>query len=831
VFSGFGLSNVQGLLNSFNWSMDNRIHGATSGSGAQVTATAQPFEPPLVLRGRDFSFDPRTRQIRPESGGAQHGLTFDDWGHKFVCHNSDHLIQVMYEDRYAARNPFYAAPRPRLSIASDGPQADVYRISPVEPWRIVRTRLRVQGLVPGPVEGGGTPAGYFTSATGVTVYRGNAWPAAYRGNVFVGDVGGNLVHRKTLTSEGVAFRGDRAEEGKEFLASTDIWFRPVQFCNGPDGCLYVADMYREVIEHPDSLPPIIKKHLDLNSGFDRGRIYRIAPKGFQTKAEPNLDKLGSDALVALLDYSNAWHVETAQRLLWERRDTEAVPSLRLLARDTGATAGRVRAMYLLRDLGALDEKTIFGALDADDAGVRRHAVRLAESFADPSDALLARLGRLAGDADPEVRYQVAFTLGTWEQHDWVEALAAIAGLDGTNRWFRAAILSSSRSVAGQLAAVLLHDETYRESDSAEDLLRQLAHVAGTAGDSDGATACVHALESLPESSNGLRDLVLTELVTGARASAHASDVRDALQASPFARDALDRIVTRALEQVQDDSVPASEREEAAKSLALADEKLAEPVLFGLVNGDVPDNVKKLVLTMLSRFRDPAVGDQLVSMLANASDAFRSPLLDAVFSRADWVNALLAAIERGQVDYAALPSTYRHRLRTHSDTTIRGRAARIDAAHAPDFVRDQLEEFEAVAELDGDPAMGLAIFLERCATCHRLGGYGQAVGPDLTGVRDWDTARIVTSIAQPNAEINPQYIAYEVETTDGRYYAGILDAETATSITLRMSGSAPTILKSQIASVSPMNISLMPEDLAVDLDAQRVADLVAFVRQE
>ena len=166
---------------TFQWGLDNRIHGATSSSGADVvrvdqerTGSGSPavIDPqPLALRGRDFAFDPRTLEMQPTSGGAQHGLSFNQWGDKFVCSNSDHIQHVRFEDRYVARNPYFAPPGPRASIATDGPQADVFRSSPIEPWRIVRTRLRVQGIVPGPVEGGGTPAGYFTGATGATNFQ------------------------------------------------------------------------------------------------------------------------------------------------------------------------------------------------------------------------------------------------------------------------------------------------------------------------------------------------------------------------------------------------------------------------------------------------------------------------------------------------------------------------------------------------------------------------------------------------------------------------------------------------------------------------------------
>ena len=141
--------------------------------------------------------------IAPTSGGGQYGMTFDKWGHKYVCSNSDHIQQVMYEDRYVARNPYLAAPSPRVSIAADGPAAEIYRASPVEPWRVVRTRLRLAAKVPGPIEGGGRASGYFTGATGITIYRGDAWPTEWDGLAVMGDACTNLAHRKRLEPNGL----------------------------------------------------------------------------------------------------------------------------------------------------------------------------------------------------------------------------------------------------------------------------------------------------------------------------------------------------------------------------------------------------------------------------------------------------------------------------------------------------------------------------------------------------------------------------------------------------------------------------------------------------
>ena len=201
VFTGFGTGlarlNVQALLNSFVWGQDNRVH-VQSGTGnrGKISSPKRPDLPAQELAARDFWFDPRTHEFGFEAGGAQYGMSFDDWGRKFGCSNSDHLQLWVYDDRYATRNPFFTMPPARQSIAADGGAAEVFRISPDEPWRIVRTRWRISGVVKGVVEGGGRVSGYFTGATGTVVFRGDAYGADFVNNTFTGDAGGQLVEAR-----------------------------------------------------------------------------------------------------------------------------------------------------------------------------------------------------------------------------------------------------------------------------------------------------------------------------------------------------------------------------------------------------------------------------------------------------------------------------------------------------------------------------------------------------------------------------------------------------------------------------------------------------------
>ncbi len=178
----------------------------------------------------------------------------------------------------------------------------------------------MSGRVKGIVEGGGRVSGYFTGATGATIYRGDAYPPEYVGDAFIGDAGGNLVHHKRMRADGVSLIAERPADEKniEFAASRDTWFRPVDFANAPDGTLYIVDMYREVIEHPHSIPEEIKKMLDLTSRRDRGRIWRLAPDGFKPKPPPKLGSATTEELIKTLGHPNGWHRDTATRLLVER---------------------------------------------------------------------------------------------------------------------------------------------------------------------------------------------------------------------------------------------------------------------------------------------------------------------------------------------------------------------------------------------------------------------------------------------------------------------------------------------------------------------------------
>lgn len=829
VFTGFGLGNVQGLLNSFHWTLDNRITGATSSSGGNVVTLSNPDAKPVPVRGRDFAFNPKTRKFEAVSGGGQHGLTFDMDGNKFICHNSNQMMQVMYDDHYMARNPYIAAPSPKFSAAKEGAQADVFRISDVEPWRVIRTRLRVKGLVPGPTEGG-KPSGFFTSATGITVYKGDAWPEEARGQIIVADVGSNLVHRKKVSTEGVTIRGERIDEGKEFLASTDNWFRPVQFENGPDGALYVADMYREVIEHPASLPPLIKKFLDLNSGFDRGRIYRIVPKDYKQPKLPNLGEADNATLVTLLEHKNAWHAETASRLLYERQAKDAAVPLQAMARLSDSPHGRMRALYVLASINSLRLSDVGHALNDESPVVRTHALKLSESFLADSAKMGRKIATLVNDPSLKVRYQLAFTLGELPNPSiHASAFVSLATNDGNDSWMRNALLSSLTQGSSEVLVALLKDNTFGTNGDQRKFLEQLAMLAGTTGQGDAVKQVVDSAESLVETNRDVAQGLVRGLIDGLQKAPNSADAQAVLAQSDIAKSIIDTMKANALKTVADTKQKEAARIAAVKALSLAPYSEVKEAIMPLLTQS--PGMRLAALRALRSYDDPEIAPAVLGAWSGFTPTARAAALELLLSKTASVNLLLDAVEAGRFAKTNITSNRVTYLQAHSDKTIAERAKKLFIVQSSAELEAKLEEYQASLKLKGDAKAGRITFEQRCAQCHKVYDLGYGLGPDLATMANRGEESILVNVIDPNREINPQYVNFNIETKNGDILTGVIDSETSTSVTLvRAGGLKDTVLRSNIADIFSSDLSIMPVGLDDGLSVQDMADLIAFLME-
>jgi len=827
VYTGFARDpSGEAMMNSLHWGLDNRFHLSTSLSGGNVRRTDDKDARPVSVRGQGFHFDPRSGKFDVSSGGGQHGMSLDDWGRTFVCDNSNPINLLMYDRRYVARNPYLQPPAASINIAPDGKYTKLYRLSPVEPWRKLRTRLRTAGVVPGSDEGG-QPSGFFTGATGVTIYRGDAWPAEYRGNVFVGEVSGNLVYRARLEADGVGLKALRADQGVEFLASKDNWFRPVQFYNGPDGCLYVIDMYRELIETIYSLPPQILKHLDVSSGIDKGRIYRIVPDGFKKRPPPRLGKATTAQLVALLEHPNGWHRDAASRLLYQRQDREAVAPLRKLAAQSTSALGRVHALYALDGLQALDALMVLHALSDGEPRVREHGLRLAERFAKSEPKLLDRLAKMTDDTDLRVRYQLAFSLGEFQGEDVTRALMRLIRTDGKDAWFRLAILSSANGRAGDLFRFLFAKKDLRDARHGRILLHELADEIGAASRPRDIGKVVKALRDLGDAEKDLRRELSLALVS----KQPATDRERLLKKEPTLRTLLDDLLREACWTAADSRRGDKERATAIHNLGLVPLAEARDLYRELLHASQPLPVASAALEVLRRYDQKEVAGLVLEAWPGLSPALRKSAAETLFSRKAWVEVFLDAVEQKKMPLVDLDPARVQLLESYPDDTLRERAQKSFASTKLQRRQDVVDDYQKALKLKGDLSRGKAIFKKECSACHMLEGVGTAVGADLTGIRDWGLEKTMLNILDPNREVQPQYLAYILSTKSGRVITGMITSDTANGVTvLRLDQTRETVPRASIDELRSTGHSFMPEGLEKQLDYQAMADLLAYLRK-
>ncbi len=829
VLSGFGRDNVQAVANSLKWSLDNHIVFAAGRNGGTLRHDGtKVFE----IHGQDLSLDPATFALTAVTGGEQFGLSFDDWGNRFVCNNSNHIEQVLLEERYLRRNPYFAASNAIRTIAKEGPAAPVFRKSPPEPWRVVRTRRRVSD----PATLRTLPfteqfaIGYFTSAAGITIYRGNAYPADFRGNAFIGDVGGNLVHRKTLRRDGPLIVAQRAELDREFLTSTDNWFRPVNFVNAPDGTLYLLDMYRETIEHPFSIPDDIKSHLDLNSGFDRGRIYRLMPPGEHRLSFSKLGGLATLDLVRQLESDNAWNRQTAQRLLVERQDRAAVTPLERLANDSSSALGRLHALYTLDGLAALSDQVLLSRLSDAEPRIRAHAVRLSESRLKRSPELFAAAARLTDDPDRLVRFQLALSLGDAEPRAAAAPLARLAREAASDEPVRSALLTSVAGNADAVTRALLADGSFADRADSALLFGDLTAIVGAQPDAERTVAVLR--QAFEAQSHPVAQLaVLRGVGEGlSRRGLSISSVLASRTGDASLRQAADDLFARAATTARDASSPVAVRMSAIRLLAFAPFRQAAGVLPELLTPQAPSELQVAAVVALTNQADAGVARLLIQSWRGLGPTLRREVIDGLVRKPVWLGDLFAAIEARQIGAGEIDRDVKQLLLNHPNPQLRSRARRLFAADRPGNVAAIVESYRPTVERAGRAERGRAVYEKRCSTCHRIGDFGHAVGPDLASVQNKSPADLLVAIVDPNREAQPNYISYTLVTHQGTVHTGIIVAESAAGVTLRRADAKEDhILRSEIEELASTGKSLMPEGLEKDVPAADMADVIAYIK--
>ena len=827
LYTGFGMDNIQQMINSLQWAGDGWVYGVAGANGGTITSPEKPTMPAVSLRGRGVRFKPDLPgSLEPTSGGGQYGLTHDLAGHVFVNTNSQHLRQIVLPDHYLRRNPGLIVPAVVSDIPEHGPACKVFRVSPFEAWRVERTTRRKNGeeakrLPPNEL----VPGGFVTSGCSPLYYDDPLLPADIRQTILVCDPANNLITRDRLQPNGSLYKATRVDADREFMASTDNWFRPVHLSNGPDGAVYVLDFYREVIETPLSLPDDIKAKVELQSR-GRGRIWRIVPENGKRLMPVMLDPKKPETLLNGLLSDIAWVRNTASRLYHETSPVseEKWLAVRLPKADAAGTIALLQAMALT---GELTPKLLAGTLAHPNPAVRIHSLRLSEVFLAKNADLRQQIVSLARtEADGFVRLQLAFTVGYLPPSQAAEALASLATEGKMDSWLQSAILSSASGCESDLLASLLKSPN---RERAIPFVGRLASMAGATSDSKKIGDVFKLTTTLGPAE---QSILLDGLGQGMR---NTSRPLNSLWANTplelkTALSELRAAFAKRAGDVGNDKLPLANQIATVRFLGYGPFEIAKSPLSSLLTPQTPGELQSAAVQALGGFAEPDVATILLAGWESHGPTLRREILEILTARKDRLPALLTALEQKKILPVHVDASRAAMLRNHAEPSIRERARKLLADTGNADRRKVIEQYQAALTTKGDIGRGREIFRKNCTACHRLENTGHEVGASLTAaLRNKTRESLIIDILDPSREVDTRYVNYQVVTTAGRTITGILAVETPNSITLRRGENAEdSVLRTQIDEIRATAKSLMPEEFEKQITTAQLADLFEYL---
>jgi len=874
LFTGFATGVLDRRMATPQWGLDDWIYVGRSYRDATITGPN--LKQPVVLPNTDFRIKPDGSAIEPISGSVNGmGHTMTESGDRFVgsVGYPAHLVAPL-PWQSLSRNPYVATPPLTVQVF---PDRRVYPTSKAHPWR--SKRAEDPGFSKFYADGYGvteaSPNGYFTSCCGPLVYQDNVLPGL-RGQLLACEPAQNLIHRSVIARDGLrhTLRRAKGEESSEFLTTTDSWFHPIALAHGPDGGVWITDFYREIIEDYSAIPRYLQQQYGVTNGKNHGRIWRLtseptalAAGSAGTAKSPdasafgsrlnndNLSRLNSTELAGEVGSALFWRRQTARRLIVERRAKDAAPALTALVREAKESATVINALHTLDALGELKSEVIAAALAHSDGGVRRQGLLLAERRFDEQPTLFDAALRLADDAEPLVRLQLALSLGASRDPRVLPTLARLARQQGNDPWMTTAVLSALAGRGGEMLAELLRAPA--DLGQATALLEPLCFAIGARHIEAVRRKPPGVGSDDPPSPDGLRRAATDDSLGAAIVRITAVEDR-AVQvvclrgvrtsfgiavAVPLGEDARQAVKTlvssdnadvRSIAQLLVRLMRLETPIERAARLAQASSRLNDVTL----NADA----RLAAIAELAAEDEASIAPALLAGLPSATPVLREAILNAVFSHRDRLPALLDAVEQKSVPPTALSAVQRALLLGDKDDAIRSRAGKLLTVTKSASL-ELFPVYAAALKERRDVTHGQQVFREVCGKCHQAHGLGVTipVGPDLSSEFQRAEETIIRDILAPSEVISPGYMTYTVATTTGQVFTGLLGSESPTSITLKVPSKVGTesatrdsnlqvILRNEIEELRVSPVSIMPEDLVKTLKPRDVADVIAWLRQ-
>ncbi|QDU30078.1 Cytochrome c [Anatilimnocola aggregata] len=811
---GFGIEDSHSVANNLRWGPDGWLYGA---QGSTVTGDIRrPGEKKAVhsLGQLIWRYHPPTKkyEIFAEGGGNAFGVEFDDEGRVFSGHNGGntrgfHYVQGGYFQKGFGKHG-------ELS----------------NPFTFGYFEAMAHAKVP-----------RFTHA--FVIYGSHALPAKYRGQLMGVAPLQSHVTLSDLKADKSSFK---TEDVGHLFTSSDPWVRPIDIQVGPDGAVYVVDMYEQRIDHASHYQGRVHK--------ESGRIWRIVDKEAGATKLSDLSQNSADDLIATIssNLDDRWQRQTALQLLAQvsippkHRELLVTKLEQQLADAKGQQA--LELLWAVNALAGFNNRQTADCLKHSTPAVREWAVRLACDDDEVSSSLARDLATLASqETDARVRSQLASSARRLPAEP---ALAIVKALATTNDdaadihlpllmwWAIEAKAATDRDAVVELFA----DRQFCATPLAKShLLERVARRYAATGQRKDLLTVAQLLKAAPSKEDAGKMMVgieaafqgramnqlPAELVTAMAAAGNASPTLRLRQGESAA-------VAAAIKEIGDDSVDASKRQQLVAIFGTINQPSCVPALLKLVKDSRNDGLRSVALGSLQSYADPTIGEQVVAAYRDLPEEVRAVAQSLLASRSAWAKSLIDAIDAGQIEPASIHESTVRRLLLSDSQAIRASCKKHWgelAGTSSEALRAQVEQLLGVAAGgSGNPYQGKKIYMQSCGKCHKLFTDGGQIGPDLTTYKRDDLRGILLNVVNPSAEIREGFENYLVQTADGRTLSGFIAEQDAQVLVLRgVDGQSLSLPRDEIEDLRAVPISLMPEGLLKKLSEQQIRDLLAYIR--
>ncbi|XZE53691.1 PVC-type heme-binding CxxCH protein [Planctomycetaceae bacterium SH139] len=845
LLDGFGYQDTHETLNAFRWGPDGWLYGCQGVfTHSQIGVPGSDAADRTAMNAGVWRYHPVRHRFEVFAHGTSNpwGVTFDQHGQAFitacVIPHAYHMIQGGRYQRQA------------------GQHFDPYTFEDI---KTIADHAHYAGNIGDhawwgrnePVEDDATSAaGGGHAHCGALIYQGDNWPVSYRGALLMHNLHGNRMNVDLLRADGTGFI---ASHGRDVMFANDPWFRGLEIQSGPDGAVYLIDWYDKNACHRTT-PEI----------WDRtnGRMYRVR-FGELAKRNVNLAEANDEALLALLEHPNAWHYETARRVLMERAAAgiplEAVREKLLAAiKQSSDTAQRLRYLWTAHGISAVTTEEAIELLDDNDPLLRAWTIQLACETDNPTPALLSKLAELARqDREPVVQLYLA------------SALQRIGNLTAPSEIIAAPLAAAKWTIAEGL--ISNGDSQFDRNLPlliwyainplvAEDPQRGFALARATripkikqfiyrraASDPTMVNALVAAMAE--EGDLNVVKMMLAELAgTAAKLGkidsppAWPQVVAKSLKIDdPNTRRAVQMLSVNfgdasvfplLRETVNDRQANATLRQEALATLARGADPQLETLAMQLL--DDPTLIAE-ALPLLARFDSPKIPQAILRRYAELPAPLRRTALDTLSSRPAHAAALLDAVADERLPRTELTAVHAGKIRQLGNQQLQQRLTELwgVVGSTPEEIEKEIatmvSRYTPQVITEGNASHGRLIYNKSCGQCHKLFGTGSDIGPDLTGANRAKLEYLLENILAPNAIVGKDYQALSLLTLDGRVITGLVREETDAAIVLHDAEKLVTVPRSEIEEVTQTSRSVMPEGILKPMSETEIVDLLKYLQ--